>query len=120
MRPDETPNATARDALVGALLAESDGNPLVTVDEAARALRVKPGYLYQRVAELGGVRLGDGPKAPIRFPAAVLADRITVARSAAEPRPKRRSRKRARETADSHAELLPVRDRFAAARPGGR
>jgi hypothetical protein len=120
MRPDETPNATARDALVSALLAESDGNPLVTVDEAARALRVKPGYLYQRVAVLGGVRLGDGPKAPIRFPAAVLADRITVARSAAEPRPKTRSRKRSRQTPESHAELLPVRDRFAAARPGGR
>jgi hypothetical protein len=120
MRPDETTTATARDALVGALLTESNGNPLVTVDEAARALRVKPNYLYQRVRELGGIRLGDGPKAPIRFPAAVLADRITVAGSAAEPRPEPRSRKRSRRTGGSHPELLPVRDRFAAARPGGR
>jgi hypothetical protein len=121
MRPDETPNATARDALVSALLAESSGNPLITVDEAARALRVERGYLYRRVEDLGGIRLGAGPKAPIRFPAAILAERILAAGAPpSEPPQAPRARKRRRGTSETHADLLPVRDRFAAARPGAQ
>jgi len=51
----------------------------VTVDEAAHALRVTRGTMYRRIqtGQVRAVRLGDGPKAPLRVEASEL-DRYTA------------------------------------------
>ncbi len=41
--------------------------PLVDVKTVAEALSVSPGWVYERAGELGAIRLGDGPKARLRF-----------------------------------------------------
>src|SRR5947209_2380916 len=43
---------------------------LLMVDEAAHALRVTRGTMYRRIqtGQVRAVRLGDGPKAPLRVP----------------------------------------------------
>jgi hypothetical protein len=82
-----------------------DLNPigrLVGVDELAEILSVEPKWVYEHSAELGVVRLGSGPKAPLRFdprrtlellaeqPAPVPAAQETVPRA---PQPRRRGRR---------------------------
>lgn len=67
--------------LIAARLAEhireETGPPtdrLLTAAEVSHRLGVAPSLVYAHALELGGVRLGDGPKAPWRFePAAVDA-----------------------------------------------
>jgi hypothetical protein len=39
----------------------------LTADEVARLLAVDRAYVYEHAVELGGRRLGDGPKARLRF-----------------------------------------------------
>ena len=48
---------------------------LFTVPEVAGALRLTPKAVYNRVesGELRAVRLGSGPRAPVRIPASELA-----------------------------------------------
>jgi hypothetical protein len=43
---------------------------LLTVAELAKRLRVNPKWVYAHQNRLGAVRLGNGPKARLRFPAA--------------------------------------------------
>src|SRR5215213_7257931 len=38
-----------------------------TVDELARRLAVRPGWIYRHAGELGGIKLGSAPNAPWRF-----------------------------------------------------
>jgi hypothetical protein len=45
------------------------GPPLVDAETLARFLNVERSYVYEHAAELGGVRLGDGPRARLRFDA---------------------------------------------------
>lgn len=40
---------------------------LITAGELARKLRVERPWVYRRWRELGGIRLDDGPRAPLRF-----------------------------------------------------
>jgi hypothetical protein len=40
---------------------------LVTVAELASWLQVEPSYVYEHADELGAMRLGNGPKARLRF-----------------------------------------------------
>jgi excisionase family DNA binding protein len=49
-------------------------SPLLTVRETADRLRVSPQLVYRRIetGELQAVRLGHGPKAPIRITAVDL------------------------------------------------
>jgi hypothetical protein len=56
-------------ARVVELLRRQPGQPEPYVDAAtlARILRVDRGWVYARARELGAVRLGDGPKARLRF-----------------------------------------------------
>jgi len=51
-------------------------SPLLTVREAADRLRVSPQLVYRRIesGELQAVRLGAGPKAPIRITSIDLAE----------------------------------------------
>jgi hypothetical protein len=52
-----------------------DGPELLTVAEVARRLSVSPNWVYAHKRDLGAIRLGDGPKARLRFRlAAVLAE----------------------------------------------
>ena len=53
---------------------QSDGE-LLTVSEVARRLNASPHWVYAHKRELGAIRLGDGPKARLRFHlVAVLAE----------------------------------------------
>src|SRR3954466_2074253 len=56
-------------ARVVALLRDGTEGDRHYVDAAtlARILGVRRGWVYSRARELGGVRLGDGPRAPLRF-----------------------------------------------------
>jgi hypothetical protein len=47
---------------------------LVDAAEAASILSVDRGYVYRHAAKLGAVKLGDGPRARLRFPIARLDD----------------------------------------------
>ena len=76
--PAPSPSTTPRQVFLEALLHEFEGRPLVTVAEAARALRVEPSYLYARQRVLGAARLSEGPRAPIRFFAHALAERLAA------------------------------------------
>lgn len=49
------------------LLHGEQATDLVDAATLARVLGVSRGYVYEHVDRLGGVRLGDGPKARLRF-----------------------------------------------------
>ena len=91
---------------------------LVDAAALARALGVSTGFVYSRSSELGAVRLGNGPRARLRFDleraveAHASAPGCTppAAPQAAKPRPRR---------AASSGELLPIRGRAARATPTG-
>jgi len=110
---------TARLARLEALLLSLATGPggqvrLLTVDVVARFLDVEPNWVYERVDQLGGWRLGAGKSAPIRFDPATLAERV-LALETAEPadglkRPpvRRRARSSSQRPPD---DLLPIRGR---------
>jgi excisionase family DNA binding protein len=54
---------------------------LFTVDEVAQTLRLAPRSVYERISsgELAAIRLGSGPKAPIRVTAEELDRYVTPA-----------------------------------------
>jgi hypothetical protein len=56
----------------------------MTVAEVAAVYRVSPQWVYAHQRELGAVRLGDGPKARLRFDPTVIAQRRPV-EAASEP-----------------------------------
>ena len=53
---------------------------LLTVAEVAARLRVGPGWVYAHQHELGAIKLGDGPKARIRFDPSVVDARLATER----------------------------------------
>lgn len=92
------------------LLGGQQERPLVDAAEVARRLGWTRGTVYARADELGAVRLGDGPRARLRFDLA-LVERRLLARRADQPadraEPGERRRRRSRKT-DGDA-LLPIR-----------
>jgi hypothetical protein len=44
-----------------------DGIQLLTVAQVARRFQVHPSWVYANARRLGALRLGTGPKAPLRF-----------------------------------------------------
>jgi hypothetical protein len=82
---------------------------LVDAAALARALGVSPSYVYSRSSELGARRLGNGPKARLRFDLerAVEAHASCAAGSAAPATPQAAKRRPRR--AASSGELLPIR-----------
>ncbi len=82
---------------------------LVDAATLARALGVSTGYVYSRSAELGARRLGNGPRARLRFDLerAVEAHASCAAGSAA-PATLQAAKRRPRRAASS-GELLPIR-----------
>jgi hypothetical protein len=53
------------------------GPELLTVADVAARLKVSPKWVYAHQHELGPIRLGDGPRARLRFDADVIDSRIT-------------------------------------------
>ena len=88
----------------------------VSADVVARHLGTDRDYVYEHAAELGGVRLGEGPKARLRFRLAVVdqalascsAGRKSPGPSGRMVEPKRHSRRRPR--SGTSVPLLPIRD----------
>jgi len=90
---------------------------LLTASEAAERLGVDRDFIYRHADELGAVRLGNGPRARLRFPEDAL-DAWTArdARKGSEApaqrpdsAPRRGSRWRAPRASGSGVELLPIR-----------
>ena len=50
--------------------------PMLTVADVATWLALGEGWVREHAAELGGVRLGDDPRAPLRFTRAGVQDWI--------------------------------------------
>lgn len=75
------------------------GSQLLTVAEVAARYRVQPSWVYAHQRDLGVVRLGDGPKARLRFDAQVVASALSRHPRGArrrdedhQPQPRRRRR----------------------------
>jgi hypothetical protein len=78
------------------VLEEREAMPaIVTAKELAAYLGVSRDVVYDNAEQLGAIRLGDGPKAHLRFPLDPSALRRWQARSASSPPPtaKRKRRK---------------------------
>ena len=95
-------------------LREQTAEPLlVDAAELARRLSVPASWVYRHADELGAVRLGDGPKAGVRFDPAEAAARLAARRARERPvDPPRRSTSRERrqptgERTAAGARLLP-------------
>src|SRR3954453_7044595 len=54
---------------------EGDGVQLLTVAQVARRFQVHPSWVYANARRLGALRLGTGPRAPLRFD----PDRVALA-----------------------------------------
>lgn len=102
-------------ALEGEAVAARGRGPLVTPLELAERFGVSRDWIYDHAEELGVIRMGQGPKAPLRFDpelaAAAMAARVDSVTSE-EPRsavvagsPARRRRR----LTSSGAQLLPIR-----------
>jgi hypothetical protein len=96
-----------------------DGPPatgeLLTAADVAQRFGVTRQWAYQHAGQLGALRLGDGPKARLRFdPAKVTAalDACSLSRQPQEPQTrsvKPNRRPRARRSIGTEVELLPIR-----------
>jgi hypothetical protein len=104
-------------ARVVELLEERHAAPasgLVSAAVLARRLGVERGWVYAHQDELGVVRLGEGPKAGLRFDleraTACLADRRSGGGATTTVEPKsRRARGRRSRSAGTNVDLLPVK-----------
>jgi len=75
---------------------------LVDAEQVARRFGVSRDYVYEHAGDLGAVRLGDGPRARLRFDLATVAERLSAPPlrvEAPHARPRRQGRA---------VDLLPV------------
>lgn len=92
--------------VVELLRAESIGGDLIDAGEVARRFSLSRDYVYEHADALGAVRLGDGPKARLRFDPAKVAEMLSCSHSGesqCKPKPVRTVCKRRDVT------LLPIR-----------
>lgn len=85
-----------------------DRGVLMDTAQTARLLGVTPEWVRGHAAELGGTRLGDGPRSPLRFDERRVMEAIDRRRLACE-QPARQLRRRPgprRQAAD--VDLLPL------------
>lgn len=79
---------------------------LIDAAEVARRLGIRREAVYDRAAELGAVRIGNGPRGRLRFDPERVAEALTPEPTpAAAPRPRRR---RIRQRPTASVPLLPV------------
>lgn len=88
---------------VAELVAPTATDRWMTVSEIADRFSVSSDYIYEHKAELGAVRLGDGPRSPIRFDPA----KVAVALDEDLPDPEEPTRRRPNHKPSS-VELLPI------------
>lgn len=95
-------------ARVAELLADRIPPALLDAQQVARYLGTDVQFVYEHAAQLGGRRLGDGPKARIRFRLAGVEAALTPI--AADPPPAATYGRPPKSTkAASAAPLLPIR-----------
>ena len=75
----------------------------VDAAELARRFGVSRDWVYDNAERLGVIRLGDGPKARMRFDPAIAAQRLSAPGPQPPPSPKR--------STGPSVELLPIRER---------
>src|SRR5437773_1594986 len=94
--------------VVELLRGECLADELLDASEVARRFHVSRDFVYRHAEELGAVRVGDGPKAPLRFNPATVEERLAPALPAEpngpEPAPRPRRKTPAR---PGTVELLP-------------
>ena len=100
-----------------ALLHNDAREPLVGVRELAEYLAVQPSWIYEHADELGARRLGNGPRARLRFSLAEADERLSTCSAgrespSLEPAPEGASRPRRRRRMGTNVELLPIRGRI--------
>jgi hypothetical protein len=81
---------------------------LVDAKALATRLGVEPGWVYEHADELGAIRLGDGPRARLRFDVQRAREAMAV-RAPTTPEPLRRRSPRPPSATSSRAPLLPIR-----------
>jgi excisionase family DNA binding protein len=93
--------------------------PLLTAEELAKVLGVTRSFVYEHAEELGGYRLGSGPRARLRFDLDEVRCRTSCSGSresvGVDPAPTTTSRLRRRRLSGTSVELLPIRGRSEAA-----
>jgi hypothetical protein len=99
------------------LLSDRDGDDvqLLTVAQVARRFQVHPSWVYANARRLGALRLGTGPKAPLRFdPRRVALAVEDPPSSGGQPAEDTRAREAASERGAAPARrkrgLLPIAD----------
>ena len=88
------------DASSGAAATASaaEAEACLTVSQVASRYRVSRSWVYAHQRELGAMRLGEGPRARLRFDAKVVADAVgAFDRRAATPEPPKSTARRRRE-----------------------
>lgn len=65
---------------------DAGAGELLTVSDVAARYRVRPSWVYAHQRELGAIRLGDGPKARLRFDGQTVAAALDRHRHAARRR----------------------------------
>jgi hypothetical protein len=94
------------DRVLARLQAPAPAPSLLTAEQVAQRLGVGRDAVYAMADQLGAKRLGEGPRARLRFDAARVDEALTA--DAKEPVPMRRKR---RQTTTNGAPLLNVRRR---------
>lgn len=94
---------------------------LVDVATVASYLGVTRGYVYEHASELGARRLGNGPRARLRFSLAEIDERLNACsadRRSDVPNPRQEAafRPRRRRRMGTEPDLLPIRGRMTAQR----
>ncbi|HET7053877.1 MAG TPA: hypothetical protein VFI09_08185 [Solirubrobacterales bacterium] len=95
--------------------APAAGPRLVDAATVAQRFGLKRSWVYDHAAELGAVRLGDGPRGRLRFDLAKVADALSVCSDrrgseTAETRTTtRKARPQRRRPTGAERELLPIR-----------
>jgi len=87
---------------------EPPADELIDAAEVARQLGVDRSWVYANRAQLGGVKLGDGPKARLRFsPEAVAEYQVGASDEQHNGAPAKPARRQHRQ--QHSPELLPIR-----------
>jgi hypothetical protein len=114
----ETPRARDIAEELATILVELGAAPrprLVTAGELATFLDVEPDWVYANAARLGAWRLGDGPRARLRFDLVEVERRLTACSGGRESAPggsgmvERKEASRRRRRSGTGVPLLPVR-----------
>ncbi len=82
----------------------ADGAPLIDAAEVARRHGTTREWAYENAERLGAIRLGDGPKARLRFDPTIVAEALGRPSRESKPAPTQPRSRRHR----SDVELLPI------------